>query len=269
MLDLDQTIEIELAFCIGHLDAVPGAQVVDMHPGWPGGGVGAGAAGVEQFVGRLLRFSPGLWRLVRVEAGLAEGGLVDEQHRGGQRDRQRKEVSLGVAEADAQFGRQFSAVEGQIGFLHHLMQRFEIRFCGDETRLFLTRHQIQVLGSIALHAAHESDLVFLLLRIEPFNQLLETLGALFVKLMRKIDLCRCATASEENGAARASASAAGRILSKRMRKILEVRGKPAIIIAAVARPYKVPPASRGVRRCCPCRQITPGTTGKDPHPVCG
>nr|WP_287663966.1 hypothetical protein [Accumulibacter sp.] len=184
-------LKLSLPFCISHLDAVPGAQVVDMHPGWPGGGVGAGAAGVEQFVGRLLRFSPGLWRLLRVEAGLAEGGLVDEQHRGRQRDRQRKEVSWASLRPTRSSGASFPPSRGHIGFLHHLMQGFEIRFCGDETRLFLTRHQIQVLGSIALHAAHESDLVSFCCALNRSTSFSETLGALFVKLMREIDLCRC------------------------------------------------------------------------------
>jgi hypothetical protein len=88
----------------------------------------------------------------------------------------------------------------------------KLAFGGDEARLLLARHQVEILGRIALNAAHHLDLIVLLPRVETLDQFLEPLGAFFVELMREVDFGRCRSL-KETGAA--STNAKG-ILSKCM-----------------------------------------------------
>ncbi len=102
-----------------------------------------------------------------------------------------RQPSFGIGQADTQLGCQLATVKGHILVLHHLVQRFEGTLGGNKARLLLTRHQIEVLGRIALDATYHLDLGILLPRVETLDQFLKALGAFFVELMRKLDFCRC------------------------------------------------------------------------------
>jgi acyl carrier protein len=81
-------------------------------------------------------------------------------------------------------------------------------FRSDEARLLLARHQVEVLGRIALNAAHQLDLIVLLPRVEAFDQFLESLGTFFVKLMRKVDGRRCRSRQRRKGRSKRKANTA-------------------------------------------------------------
>src|SRR4030095_16354403 len=79
----------------GERNVVPGAEILDLHPGLPLAGEAALVARRQELLGILLHLVPDLGRLVAREAGLLEGVLIVIEHGRGGVERHRQELAVG------------------------------------------------------------------------------------------------------------------------------------------------------------------------------
>ena len=98
---------------------VPGAEILDVHPGRPAGRVDALLAGRLQLGRSDGELGPGLGRLLGIEPRLLERVLVDVEQRRRTVERQRQHVALAVGVVAGDRGEVVLGIEGLLGFLHH------------------------------------------------------------------------------------------------------------------------------------------------------
>ena len=198
---------------------VPSAEVLDMHPRRPAGGINALLSGGLQLAGNHCEFLPGL-RRGAVEAGLFERILVDVEHRSRTVEGQRQHVAFAVGVIARDRGKIVLRVERLARLLHQLVDRLD--------RALRTHHgrgpdleHLQNVRRVAgaergdrrghrfgvLSLEDRDDLVFLLAGVEAVGELVDLVVERPLHRMPPLDFGLGSRSSGEQDGARQDANA--------------------------------------------------------------
>ena len=189
VLDLRQAVEGQRPLAGDGRHAGHGADVIDVHPDRPRGGVWAGVASILQLVEDALHLEPRLRRLLRVEFGLAQGILVVEEDRGGVDQRQRDQAALAIDHAGFQIGRQIGHLQRLAGLGHHVLQGNECLRLRQHFAHVVAAHQVQACRLATLFDAGKFQVAAVFL-VEAVDHRLQLRFALRPKVMRQFEIGR-------------------------------------------------------------------------------